>query len=49
MFTLSLFGPFQLRDELKFLKKIIRRYGIPERVETDLLRSYPAALQQIGT
>ena len=34
---------------LKFLKKIIRRYGIPERVETDLLRSYPAALQQIGT
>jgi putative transposase len=33
---------------LKFLKKTMRRYGRPETVVTDLLRSYGAALKEIG-
>ena len=33
---------------LKFLKKMIRRYSLPEEIVTDLLRSYPAALREIG-
>ncbi|SDL49875.1 IS6 family transposase [Aliiruegeria lutimaris] len=33
---------------LKFLKKTMRRYGRPESIVTDLLRSYGAALRMIG-
>ncbi len=33
---------------LKFLKKAIRRYGKPEKIVTDKLRSYGAALKEIG-
>ena len=33
---------------LKFLKKTMRRYGRPETIVTDLLRSYGAALKEIG-
>ncbi|SDK87569.1 IS6 family transposase [Aliiruegeria lutimaris] len=41
----------KMRDKkavLKFLKKTMRRYGRPETVVTDLLRSYGAALKEIG-
>lgn len=34
---------------LKFLKKTMRRYGRPEAIVTDLLRSYGAALKAIGS
>ncbi|WP_111735800.1 IS6 family transposase [Roseovarius amoyensis] len=37
------------RAALKFLKKTIRRYGKPEKIVTDKLRSYGAALKEIGT
>lgn len=33
---------------LKFLKKTMRRYGRPEAIVTDLLRSYGAAMKAIG-
>ena len=33
---------------LKFLKKTMRRYGRPEAIVSDLLRSYGAALRAIG-
>jgi putative transposase len=33
---------------LKFLKKAMRKHGNPEVVVTDLLRSYDAALKEIG-
>jgi putative transposase len=33
---------------LKFLKKTMRRYGRPKAIVTDLLRSYGAALKEIG-
>lgn len=33
---------------LKFLKKIMKRYGQPEAVVTDKLRSYGAAMKIIG-
>ena len=33
---------------LKFLKKTMRRYGRPASIVTDLLRSYLAALKEIG-
>lgn len=33
---------------LKFLKKAIKRYGRPEEVVTDRLRSYGAAMREIG-
>jgi putative transposase len=33
---------------LKFLKRIMKRYGQPRRVVTDGLRSYPAAMKEIG-
>jgi len=33
---------------LKFLKKTMRRYGRPEAIVSDLLRSYSAALKAIG-
>jgi len=33
---------------LKFLKKAMRRYGKPEKIVTDKLRSYGAALKEIG-
>ena len=33
---------------LKFLKETMRRYGRPESIVTDLLRSYGAALKAIG-
>ena len=33
---------------LKFLKKAMRKYGRPEAIVTDLLRSYGAALKEIG-
>ena len=33
---------------IKFLKKALRRHGKPMEVVTDRLRSYPAAMKQIG-
>lgn len=33
---------------LKFLRKAMKRYGRPEVIVTDLLRSYPAAMKIIG-
>ncbi len=33
---------------LKFLRKLMRRYGRPERVVTDKLRSCGAAMKEIG-
>ncbi|MCV2880313.1 IS6 family transposase [Sedimentimonas flavescens] len=36
------------KSALKFLKKTMRRYGRPEAIVTDLLRSYGAALKAIG-
>jgi len=39
------------RDEkaaLKFLKKVMRKYGNPEVIVTDGLASYGAALKEIG-
>jgi putative transposase len=33
---------------LKFLKKAMKRYGPPRRVVTDRLRSYAAAMREIG-
>jgi len=36
------------RAALKFLKKAMRRYGKPETIVTDNLRSYGAALKDIG-
>lgn len=33
---------------VKFLKKALRRHGKPMEVVTDRLRSYPAAMKQIG-
>jgi putative transposase len=33
---------------LKFLKKAMRRHGSPEAIVTDRLRSYGAALREIG-
>jgi putative transposase len=36
------------RAALKFLRKAMRRFGRPERIVTDRLRSYGAALKEIG-
>jgi putative transposase len=36
------------RAALKFLKKTMKRYGRPEAIVSDLLRSYGAALKAIG-
>ena len=36
------------KSALKFLKTTMRRYGRPEAIVTDLLRSYDAALKAIG-
>ena len=33
---------------LKFLKRIMKKYGRPRRVVTDGLCSYPAAMSEIG-
>ncbi len=33
---------------LKFLRKLIRRHGRPEELVTDGLRSYGAALKEVG-
>ena len=33
---------------LKFLKKLMKRHGKPEEVVTDKLRSYGAALKEVG-
>jgi len=33
---------------LRFLKKAMRRYGNPEVIVTDWLRSYRAAMKEIG-
>jgi len=33
---------------LKFLRKLMKRYGRPEQVVTDKLRSYGAAMKEIG-
>ncbi len=33
---------------LRFLRKAMKRYGRPEVIVTDLLRSYPAAMKIIG-
>jgi putative transposase len=35
------------KSALKFLKKAMRRYGSPEAIVTDRLRSYGAALREI--
>ncbi len=34
---------------LKFLKKVMKRYGRPKVIVTDRLRSYRAAMREIGT
>lgn len=36
------------RAALKFLKKTMRSYGRPKAIVTDLLRSYGAALKEVG-
>ncbi|MEQ8869947.1 MAG: IS6 family transposase, partial [Roseovarius sp.] len=36
------------RAALKFLKKLMKRYGRPEQIVTDKLRSYGAAMKEIG-
>ena len=36
------------RAALKFLKKAMRKHGQPEVIVTDKLRSYGAALKEIG-
>ena len=33
---------------LKFLKRVMKKYGQPRRVVTDGLSSYPAAMKEIG-
>jgi putative transposase len=33
---------------LKFLRKLMKRYGRPEKIVTDNLRSYGAAMKEIG-
>jgi len=33
---------------LKFLRKLMKRYGQPDRIVTDKLRSYGAAMKEIG-
>ena len=33
---------------LKFLRKLMKRYGRPEKIVTDNLRSYGAAIKEIG-
>ena len=41
----------QKRDKsaaLRFMKKVLRRHGQPEAVVTDGLRSYPAAMRELG-
>jgi putative transposase len=35
-------------DAVKFLKKVMKRYGRPEIIVTDGLRSYSAAMREIG-
>lgn len=36
------------RAALKFLRKVVKRYGQPESIVTDRLRSYGAAMREIG-
>ena len=36
------------RAAMKFLKKSIKRFGLPREIVTDLLRSYRAALKDLG-
>jgi putative transposase len=36
------------RAALKFLRKLMRRYGQPEQIVTDRLPSYRAALRELG-
>ncbi len=36
------------KPALKFLRKLRRRYGRPEQIVTDRLRSYGAALRELG-
>jgi len=36
------------RAALKFLKKLMRRYGQPDQIVTDRLPSYRAALRELG-
>jgi len=33
---------------LKFIKKAMKRHGRPQAIVTDRLRSYPAAMKEIG-
>jgi putative transposase len=33
---------------MRFMKKALKRHGTPERIVTDGLRSYPAAMQDLG-
>ena len=37
------------KSALKFLRKIMKRYGRPHVIVTDLLRSYSAAMKVIGS
>lgn len=34
---------------LVFMKKVVRRHGKAEQIVTDGLRSYPAAMRELGT
>jgi len=43
----SLQGGTKLR-RLKFLKRIMKKYGRPRKVVTDGLRAYSAAMKEIG-
>lgn len=36
------------KPALKFLRKLRRRYGRPEQIVTDRLRSYGAAMRELG-
>ncbi|MDC1198892.1 IS6 family transposase [bacterium] len=36
------------RAALKLLKKLMKRFGLPREIVTDLLRSYKAALRELG-
>ncbi|MEO7240077.1 MAG: DDE-type integrase/transposase/recombinase [Sphingomicrobium sp.] len=38
----------KLLSPLRFMKKAVKRYGSPERIVTDGLRSYTAAMAELG-
>ena len=39
---------FRKQDSLKFIKQAMRRYGSPNKIVTDKLRSYSAAAKELG-